>query len=287
MLRLLARRAAAFALVVLTSSVVFGALLWSAPGASDRIAQDSLLGWIGAFWVGVFTGDLGTSYRGLPVDEMLWRGALRSLPLIGAALVASLGSGLALALAFGQRIGRLGRLLRGALHAVSLCPVFLLGYLALVLVGIPPEGPRQTFFAVLILAVGDGMLSDVLLGIETELTRLRESDFIQSARLRGAPLLPHYAPHLALPLARLGAARLAWLVGGVLVLEMVFGIQGIGLIGYKAAAASPPDVSLLVAITVFVTALVAGAGLGVDLLRALIDPRVRKDRRAIERQEAA
>jgi ABC-type dipeptide/oligopeptide/nickel transport system permease component len=62
---------------------------------------------------------------------------------------------------------------------------------------------------------------------------------------------------------------------------MVLGIQGLGLIGYRAADTA--DLPLLVAITVFVTALVAGTSLLVDVLRVLVDPRVRKDRRSVAR----
>ncbi len=278
------RRSLSFALVVLASSAVFGAILWSVPGAAQRAAEHgdgSFVAWLISFWKGVATGDLGRSYRGVPVHEMVWRGALQSLPLISAALLLSLSSGLAVVLVLGDRLGAMGRVLRALVHMASLCPVFLLGYLGLVLFAVPPDGPWQSLAAVVILAVGDGMLSDVLLGLDSEVRRLRSRDFVQSARLRGTPLWRHYGPHLALPIAQIGASRTAWLIGGVLVLEMVLGIQGLGLIGYRAADTA--DLPLLVAITVFVTALVAGTSLLVDVLRVLVDPRVRKDRRSVAR----
>lgn len=259
-------------------------MLWSVPGAAEKAAENgagSFPAWVISFWKGVATGDLGRSYRGVPVHEMVWRGALRSLPLIGAALLLSLGSGLVLVLVLGDRLGAMGRVLRTLAHAFSLCPVFLLGYLGLVLFAVPPEGPRQSLAAIVILAVGDGMLSDVLLGLDSEIRRLRARDFVQSARLRGTSVWRHFVPHLALPVAQIGASRTAWLIGGVLVLEMVLGIQGLGLIGYRAADTA--DLPLLVAMTVFVTALVAGAALLVDVLRVLVDPRVRKDRRSVAR----
>lgn len=281
-LRLLGRRALSFALVVFVSSVVFGGLLWTVPGAAEKAAETgnaSFLDWLVSFWRGVFTGDLGRSYRGVPVHEMVWRGALRSLPLIAMALILSLGSGAVLVLAIGDRLGRLGRVLRGALHALSLCPVFLLGYLALVLFAVPPEGPRQSFAAVVILAMGDGMLSDVLLGLDSEYRRLRERDFIQSARLRGTSVWKHVLAHMALPVAQIAASRTAWLIGGVLVLEMVLGIQGLGLIGYRAADTA--DLPLLVA--QHIDAQRRPGDEGVDVLRVLVDPRVRKDRRDLSR----
>lgn len=275
---LLLRRALTFALVVIASSIVFGGLLWFAPGSNLGAGGGTFVGWLGSFWLGVFTGDLGESYRGYPVSEMVWRGAGYSLPLIAAGLALSLTTGLGLALAAGPRLRGAGRLVRTAVHALSLCPVFLLCYLAQVLFAVPPFGAGRAVAAVAILALGDGMLSDVILGLDAELAALRRRDFVQSARLRGTSLWRHYVPHLALPVAQIAASRMAWLIGGVLVLEWVLGIQGIGLIGYKAAGAS--DFPLLVAITVFVTAIVAGSSLLVDVLRVIVDPRVRKDRRA-------
>ncbi len=275
---LLARRAALLAGVVLASSVIFGGLLWFTPGSADiRERADSFGGWLWGFWTGVFTLELGPSYRGHDVAEMVLRGAAQSLPIIGAALVLSLALGLLLALVLGERTRGLGRLARGAVHAGSLVPVFLLGYLALVVFAVPPEGPLRTLAAICILALGDGMLTDVVLALDAELERLRDRDFVHSMHLRGVRAWLRLMPHIALPVAQLAAAKMAFLVGGVLILEMVLGIQGIGLMGYNAAI--KPDFQLLIAITVFATALVAAAHLGVDVLRTLVDPRARKERR--------
>lgn len=279
---LLARRAALLAGVVLVSSAVFGALLWFTPGSSGiRERADSFGGWLWGFWTGVFTMELGPSYRGYDVAEMVLRGAARSLPIIGAALVLSLGTGLLLALVLGERTHGLGRLARGAVHAGSLVPVFLLGYLALVVFAVPPEGPVLTLAAICILALGDGMLTDVVLALDAELVRLRDRDFVHSMQLRGVRSWLRLLPHIALPLAQLAAAKMTFLIGGVLILEMVLGIQGIGLMGYQAAIR--PDFQLLIAITVLATGVVAAAHLGVDVLRALVDPRVRKERRDLDR----
>ena len=280
-LRLILRRAGGFVAVVVASSAVFGGLLWAAPGAAGLGESDGYLAWLGGFWIGVARGDLGTSYRGLPIASMVLQGAARSLPVLAGALCVSLGTGLILALGLPRGAGRLPRVLRSVLHAASLIPVFLLGYLALVVFAVPPDGAARALAAVLILALGDGTLTDVVLGLDAEVEALRERDFVHSARLRGLPLALRLVPHIALPLARLAASKMAFLLGGILVLEMVLGIQGLGLMGYRAA--TRPDFPLLVAIAVFSTALVAGAHLAVDLLRIAVDPRARKDRRAARR----
>jgi len=279
---LLARRALALAGVVLVSSIVFGAMLWFAPGSSGIHDQaDSFAGWVLFFWTGVFTWDLGPSYRGIGVVDLVARGAARTLPLVFGALALSLTTGLVLALALGERMRGFGRFARAAVHATSLVPVFLLGYLALVVFAVPPEGWRQTFAAIAILALGDGMLTDVVLVLDAEIRELRDRDFVQSVRLRGGPVALRLAPHIALPAAQLAAGKMTFLVGGVLILEKVLGIQGIGLMGYQAAV--QPDFPLLIAITVFATGLVAVVHLAVDVLRIAVDPRVRKERRAGDR----
>ncbi len=278
-LRLILRRAAGFLAVVVASSAVFGGLLQAAPGAVG--VDGGFVGWLIGFWGGVLHGDLGTSYRGLPIARMVLEGAALSLPILAGSLIASLGTGLALALLLPRGAGRLPRLLRSALHAVSLVPVFLLGYLALVIFAVPPDGAARALAAVVILALGDGTLTDVVLGLDAEVEALRSRDFVHSARLRGLPLAVRLVPHVALPLARLAASKMAFLLGGILVLEMVLGIQGLGLMGYRAA--TRPDFALLLAIAVFCTALVAAAHLAVDLLRIAVDPRARKDRRGVGR----
>ncbi len=284
-LAVLGRRAAALLGVVFASSAVFGALLWFTPGSSSIHAQaDTFVGWLFGFWHGVLTWDLGPSYRGIPVTELVARGAARTLPIVLAALALSLGMGLALALVLGDRLRRLGRAARVAVHACSLVPVFLLGYLALVVFAVPPEGPAQTLAAIVVLAIGDGMLTDVVLALDAEVTALRDRDFVHSVRLRGGPVALRLVPHIALPMAQLAAGKTTFLIGGVLILEKVLGIQGIGLMGYQAAV--KPDFVLLIAITVAATAFVAAVHLGVDVLRVVVDPRARKERRVSTRAPA-
>ncbi len=281
-LSVLGRRAAVLAGVVFASSAVFGALLWFTPGSSSIHAEaDSFAGWLFGFWRGVLAWDLGPSYRGIPVTELVARGAATTLPIVLAALSLSLGAGLVLALVVGDRLRGAGRLLRSLVHALSVMPVFLLGYLALVVFAVPPEGPVQVLAAVVVLATGDGMLSDVVLALDAEVTELRDRDFVHSVRLRGGSVAQRLVPHIALPMAQLAAGKTTFLIGGVLILEKVLGIQGIGLMGYQAA--TKPDFVLLIAITVAATAFVGAVHLGVDILRTVVDPRVRKERRAASR----
>jgi peptide/nickel transport system permease protein len=197
-----------------------------------------------------------------------------SLPLVLGALALSLTGALIVAFALRDRRGRTGRLLRTGIHAMSLLPVFLLGYIALIVFAVPPDGWLPALSAVVILAVGDGMFSDVVLRVEAELQALRTREFVHSAALRGVPMFRNLLPHLALPLVEAAASRMAFLLGGIVVLEKVLGIPGIGWIGYRAAQEG--DFMLLLTITVFITALVAVGYFLLDIVRLAVDPRVRR-----------
>ena len=273
--RLLAARVAGFFGVVFGSSVAFGFLVWWAPG-SPRHEGGRFLDWILSFWRRLLRADLGPSFRGVAIEDLVLQGAATSLPLVFGALALSLGAALGVAFLFAGRHERAGRWLRGAIHAASLLPVFLLGYIALIVFAVPPDGWVSALAAIVILALGDGMFSDVVLRVEDELRTLRSRDFVHSAALRGVPMFRNLVPHLALPLAEAAASRMAFLLGGIVVLEKVLGIPGIGWIGYQAALEG--DFLLLLAITVFISALVALGHLGRDVLRLTLDPRLRRGR---------
>ncbi len=265
----LARRVLGGAAVLAVSSGLLALALQGIPGGSGQAPG----AWWLQFWRGVLAGDLGPSYRGLPVLDLVSRGARTTLPMLGVALLGSLLAAGALA-ALPGRLGRGARALAGGL---SLIPGFLLAYLLLVLMGVPPHGPARFVAGAFVLGLADGTLAELTGVLRRHLDALADRGFVHSARIRGLPMLLQIAPHLALPVAQAVASRASFLLGGVLVLE----IQGLGLIGYHAAV--EPDLTLLVAIAVLITACVAAVQLAVDGLRVLVDPRVRKERRRLRR----
>jgi len=259
--------------VVFGSSLVFGFLVWWAPG-SPREEGGHFLAWIVSFWRSLLGGELGPSFRGIGIEDLVVRGAGISLPLVFGALALSLTGALVVASTLGGRSGRISRVVRTGMHAMSLLPVFLLGYIALIVFAVPPDGWLPALSAVVILAVGDGMFSDVVLRVEAELQALRSREFMHSATLRGIPMFRNLLPHLALPLVEAAASRMAFLLGGIVVLEKVLGIPGIGWIGYRAAQEG--DFILLLTITVLITGLVAVGYFLLDMVRLVVDPRVRR-----------
>ena len=66
---------------------------------------------------------------------------------------------------------------------------------------------------------------------------------------------------------------LAALVTGSFIVELIFGIPGMGR--FFVTSVTDRDYTVILGITVLYTAVIVGANLIVDLLYALVDPRVR------------
>lgn len=254
----------------------------------DRSAPEQVLGYL---W-DVIRGDLRTSlvYRpGQPVLEVVWGPAWRSLWLLLTAVALSIGGGVALA---AWTAGRPG-ISRPLVWAASLFPVFLV---ARVLVAafnsgawwlmerdliarpgwfaLPVEDhPFRWALAVSILAVASGALAEVHSESESLFQRIRGSGYVEAARARGAPTWPHILRNLLPPLTALVASRTAFFVGGLVILERMLNINGVGAILWRAALER--DYPLALGITLLTAGAVALAKLLGDVARTTLDPRRR------------
>jgi ABC-type dipeptide/oligopeptide/nickel transport system permease component len=230
------------------------------------------------------------TYRpGMEVTAVIAGPALRSLGWLVSALGLTLVWGTAMAwITAGRR--SLGR---KVVQAVSILPVFLLAHMAvngineLVFAAMKegwiarpawfalPDQPSamRSALAVVLLAVGSGALSEVHAQVENALVRIRISGFVDAALARGAPTWPHVARNLVPALATILANRAAFFVGGLVILEKVLLLNGVGFILWEAALKR--DYPLAMGITLFTAAVVCLVRLGGDTLRLVADPRLR------------
>ncbi len=232
---------------------------------------------MGTFWLGVAKWDIGPAFNGDPVLEVVLLGARQTMPIVFGALCAAVFVTLILVsfltwLPFPSMRG----LLRTLLLILSISPVFVLGFL-MTKAGVLPH-PVNWWVApmacVVILFVGDSSLGELLLQLENEYRYLRSRDYIHAAGLRGASLFKHMLPGLLLPLGSMSAAKVAFLLGSVVIAENIYAVQGLGTLSLKAA--TKPDPLLLLTLTVFITFVVALVSLIRDVLEIFIDPRIRK-----------
>ncbi|MFK7930897.1 MAG: ABC transporter permease [Myxococcota bacterium] len=254
----------------------------------NRSAPEQVLSYL----VDLVQGDLRTSlvYRpGQPVWQVVAGPALRSLGLLLTALFCSVFAGVGLAAWTSGRTS----LARPAVWALSLFPVFLVARVMVALMNgvawelmqqeliarpgwfaLPiEEHPVKWALAVTILAVGSGALAEIHGESESLFRRIRGSGYVEAARARGARVWPHVLRNLAPPLTSVIASRTAFFVGGLVILERILNINGVGAILWRAALER--DYPLALGITLITAGTVALAKLLGDVARTTLDPRRR------------
>lgn len=104
-----------------------------------------------------------------------------------------------------------------------------------------------------------------------------ESEYIQMARLKGLSertvILRHALPNAIAPTIQVIALQLAWLAGGVVVVEAIFAYPGIGTIMIDAVKSR--DLPIVQAITLMIAALYVILNILADIGTILSTPRLR------------
>ena len=104
-----------------------------------------------------------------------------------------------------------------------------------------------------------------------------ESEYVQMARLKGLSprrvIWRHALPNAIVPFVQVTALQLAWLAGGVVVVEFVFRFPGIGQALVDAVANR--DLPVVQALTVLVGAIYVLLNVAADIATVLLTPRLR------------
>ncbi|WP_119698368.1 ABC transporter permease [Microbacterium halotolerans] len=237
---------------------------------------------------GLFQGDLGTTFTGQSVSEQM---ASRWPTTITLALTAwvltvliSVVLGLVAGLRRGSAIDR--SVLLGTIIAESV-PVFVMGITAQYVFGImlkwtPIAGvgdgwPRSFILPALIIAIyGLAGVSRLMRGsvIDT-----MQSDFVRTLRAKGLSRRGivglHVTRNAAAPVVNVLAIQLGSLLGGTVVIEAIFNINGVGQLLYKAIQDQEGTLVVGVATTLVLIFLITNVV--VDVISSLLDPRIRND----------
>lgn len=240
------------------------------------------------YLLGMLRGDLGTTFTGQSVSEQM---ASRWPTTITLALTAwvimvviSVGLGLVAGLRRGSATDR--SVLLGTIIAESV-PVFVLGITAQYVFGImlgwaPIAGvgdgwPRAYLLPALVIAVyGVSGVSRLMRGsvIDT-----MQSDFVRTLRAKGLPgrsiVGVHVLRNAAAPTINVLAIQLGSLLGGTVVVEAIFNINGVGQLLYRAIQDQEGTLVVGVATTLVLVFLVTNVI--VDVLSSVLDPRIRHD----------
>lgn len=238
---------------------------------------------------------LGYSFRNQqPVWPMIYSDIPVTLSLaVGAALMWVLGGvaiGVISALRRGHAVDRVSMLI--ALAGVSL-PVFFTGLLVqtMFIYGHPfslfPRIQYVSIFQNPLQFVDNMFLPWVVLAflyaaLYARLTRAgmletMSEDYIRTARAKGLPertvIFKHGLRSALTPILTIFGMDLGLLLGGAIITENVFGLYGIGQ--FTVLAINSQDLPEIMGVVLVATFFVVIANLAVDILYAVIDPRVR------------
>lgn len=142
------------------------------------------------------------------------------------------------------------------------------------------NAPVSEFFPEIILPVlvlTMVMTAHILRMVRSSVIEVMAGDYIQMATLKGVPywriVFRHALPNALLPAINVVALTIAWLLGGVVVIEVVFNYPGLGRMMIDAI--SDRDLPVVQAIALIVATVYVGVNLSADILTMLANPRLR------------
>ncbi|MFE0106964.1 ABC transporter permease [Streptomyces sp. NPDC059009] len=234
----------------------------------------------------IFQGNFGTAFNGQKVTELLAAAYPVTLRLTIVAIVIELVVGITLGVLSGLKKGRLidSSVLILTLIVISI-PTFVSGYVLQYLFGVkwgvirPTVSPDAPFDELILPGI---VLALVSLAYVTRLTRTSiaenaRADYMRTAVAKGLPrrriITRHLLRNSLIPVVTFIGTDIGALMGGAIVTEKIFNIHGVGFQIYQGILRNnAPTVVGFVTILVIVFLL---ANLLVDLLYAVLDPRIR------------
>ncbi|MCJ2035470.1 ABC transporter permease [Methylobacterium sp. J-068] len=104
------------------------------------------------------------------------------------------------------------------------------------------------------------------------------SDYVRTARAKGLPprkiLIRHALRNAVIPVIALAAVQFGFMLGGSIVIEAVFSLQGLGQLAWESIARN--DFPVVQAIVLVLAMIYIVLTLAADLLNAFLDPRLRQ-----------
>lgn len=253
------------------------------------------LSWLG----GLLVGDLGMSAAtGGSVNALLASKVSASVVLMAIAAVIAIPAGLLLGTWSAMRRGRAAdQGLTGISLVLAALPEFVIGVALTTLlsttvfrllpsVTMAAPGTRVWDYPLqlilptltLILVVVPYMIRMT----RTTMADVLDSGYVEMARLKGLPerqvIFKHALPHAIGPVAQVVAMQLAWLAGGIVVVEFLFRYPGLGQA--MVDAVNTRDVQVVQALSMIIAAFYVIVNLLADVVGILANPKLRTESRS-------
>jgi peptide/nickel transport system permease protein len=247
----------------------------------DRPVHEQLV----RFLTGALQGDLGTSIRyRKPTVEVFFERLPNTLALVLVALLGAVLVAIPLGLLAAVHRGTIIDRVSGAIAVLGIAtPSFWLGiiliYIFSIKLGWLPSarmgGPAHYILPTITLSAF--LVAGLMRLVRSSVLEVLDTEFVKFARIKGLSqtvvIWKHCLRNALIPVVTLFGVLFALLVTGAIVTETVFAWPGVGRLTYEAVIFR--DYPLLQAIILMKGILVLGVNLGVDILYAYLDPRVR------------
>jgi peptide/nickel transport system permease protein len=257
----------------------------------DRPLVSQFLQWVG----GIATGDLGeSSSTQEPVSGLISGRLANSAFLVLVAALIALPLSVALGvLSAVRRDSMLDHGLSGVTLMLAALPEFVIGILLVLFFAtsvfpvlpavslLPPDAVPWSDPAMLVLPAATLVLavtpyiSRIMRGAMIEIL---ESEYIVMARLKGLPprtiIWRHAVPNAIVPAIQVSAINLAWMAGGVVVVEFVFSFPGIGVA--LVDAVNHRDVTVVQALTLMIAGAYVLLNVLADTASMMLTPKLRR-----------
>jgi oligopeptide transport system permease protein len=235
---------------------------------------------------GIVTLDFGETFGSRPVLDVMREAFPITIRLATVAFVIQVTIGIPLGLMAGLRRGRFfdSGVLMGTLVVISI-PIFVIGYLMQYYMGfklgwfsstVSGEAPWSELLLPG-LVLGSVSLAYIMRLTRTSVVENVHADYVRTALAKGLPrrrvVTVHLLRNSMIPVVTYLGADIGALMGGAIVTERIFNVHGVGGVLYDAInRGEAPTVVSFVVILVIIYLL---ANLLVDLLYAVLDPRIR------------
>jgi peptide/nickel transport system permease protein len=256
----------------------------------DRPVLEQYTSWLG----GLVTGDPGDSLAANePVTKLIGKRIANSAYLMLLAALISVPLAIVLgAVAARRRDSVFDHATSILLLALAALPEFVVAIGLVVLLGttvfhvlpavslIPPDEPAWRHLKELVLPVATLVLAVtpyIARIMRASMVEVLESDYVEMARLKGMPervvVWRHAVRNAIAPAIQVIALNLAYLAGGIVVVEFVFGYPGIGAAFVDAV--SNRDLPVVQTLALLIAAAYVVLNVCADVATILVSPRLR------------
>jgi len=246
-------------------------------------------------WLGsLLTGNLGSSIaNGLPVSELVGDRIINSAVLVLASAIVMIPVAFGLAMISANYRGRrTDGVIQVVMITLAGLPEFVVGILLVALFsttvfhvlpavtiaggGAPPwSNPASMILPVATLVIV--VTPYVSRIVRSSLLEVLDSDYVELARLKGVPervvMRKHALLNAIVPGIQVIALQLAWLAGGVVIVEYLFSYPGVGASLVDSVRNS--DFPMVQVLAMVIATVYVGVNLIADILSILFTPRAR------------